>query len=126
MTAPGPDPGTVANLRRICLALPEAVEKPFGGHHAPAFRIRDKLFLQCREDGSALTCKAAPGEQALLVAADPARFFVPPYVGHRGWVGIRLDDPVDWEEIAELAEDSYRLVAPRSLVARWDEDAAGT
>lgn len=126
MTAPGPAPETVAELRRICLAFPDAVEKPFGGHRAPAFRIRDKLFLLCREDGTALTCKAGPGEQALLVAADPARFFVPPYVGHRGWVGIRLDAPVDWQEVAELAEDSYRLVAPASLVARWDEDATGT
>jgi hypothetical protein len=114
----------VAALRRICLAFPEATEKPFGGHSAPAFRVRDKLFLHCHEDGRAFTCKAPPGEQDLLVAADPGRFFVPAYVGHRGWVGVRLDVSDDWGEVAELAEDSYRLVAPKALVARWDADRA--
>ena len=59
------------------------------------------------------------------MAADPGRFFVPAYVGHKGWVGVRLDPPVDREEIAELAEDSYRLIAPKSLVARWDAGRAG-
>jgi hypothetical protein len=112
----------VRELRRICLAFPEATEKPFGGHTAPAFRVRDKLFLHLHEDGRAFTCTAGPGEQGILVAADPGRFFVPPYVGHRGWVGMRLDEPVDWQEVAELAEDSYRLIAPRSLVRRWDAD----
>jgi len=122
-SAPGPSPEVVAALRRICLALPEVVERQFGGHTAPAFRVRDKLFCTLREDGTALTCKAGPGEQALLVAADPGRFFVPPYVGHKGWVGVRLDRPVDWDEIAELAEESYRLIAPRALVARLDAGA---
>lgn len=120
----GPSAEVVAHLRRICLAFPETTERPFGGHSAPAFRVRDKLFVHCHEDGRALTCKAAPGEQALLVAADPGRFFVPDYVGHRGWVGVRLDPPVDLEELAELAEDSYRLIAPKSLVARWDAGRA--
>jgi hypothetical protein len=112
----------VASLRRICLAFPEATERPFGGHRAPAFRVRDKLFLHLHEDGAAFTCKAPPGEQGLLVAADPDRYFVPAYVGHKGWVGVRLDAGVDWEEVAELAEDSYRLVAPTTLVARLDAD----
>jgi hypothetical protein len=112
----------VRELRRICLAFPEASEKPFGGHTAPAFRVRDKLFLHLHEDGRSFTCKAGPGGQGILVAADPGRFFVPHYVGHRGWVGMRLDEPVDWEEVAELAEDSYRLIAPWSLVRRWDAD----
>jgi predicted DNA-binding protein (MmcQ/YjbR family) len=110
----------VTQLRRICLAFPEAVEKPFGGHSAPAFRVRDKLFLVLSESAEYLTCKAAPGDQQLLVASDPDRFFVPPYVGTKGWVGVRVDRAVDWEEIAELAEDSYRLIAPASLVAGWD------
>jgi len=123
-TGPGPTDEVVAHLRRICLAFPESTERPFGGHTAPAFRVRDKLFVHCHEDGSAFTCKAAAGDQGLLVAADPARFFVPAYVGHRGWVGVRLDGPVDWDEVAELAEDSYRLVAPRALVVRWDADRA--
>jgi len=119
-TGSGPSDEFVGHLRRICLAFPEAAERPFGGHTAPAFRVRDKLFLHCHEDGSAITCKAAPGEQDLLVASDPGRFFVPAYVGHKGWVGVRIDGEVDWSEIAELAEDSYRLIAPRSVVARWD------
>lgn len=120
MPRTGPSADTLGHLRRICLAFPEATEKPFGGHTAPSFRVRDKLFLTCHEDGSAVTCKAAPGEQAILVASDPVRFFVPAYVGSKGWVGVRLDTSVDWREVAELAEDSYRLIAPRTLVARWD------
>ena len=123
-TGPGPTDEVVAHLRRICLAFPESTERPFGGHTAPAFRVRDKLFVHCHEDGSAFTCKAALGDQGLLVASDPVRFFVPAYVGHRGWVGMRLDGAVDWDEVAELAEDSYRLIAPRALVARWDADHA--
>jgi len=123
-TGPGPTDEVVAHLRRICLAFPESTERPFGGHTAPAFRVRDKLFVHCHEDGSAFTCKAAAGDQGLLVASDPVRFFVPAYVGHRGWVGMRLDGAVDWDEVAELAEDSYRLIAPRALLARWDADHA--
>ncbi len=120
VTGGGRPADALGHLRRICLAFPEATEKPFGGHTAPAFRVRDKLFLHCHEDGTAFTCKAPPGEQALLVASDPDRFFVPAYVGSKGWVGVRLGVDVDWDEIAELAEDSYRLIAPRSLVVRWE------
>jgi predicted DNA-binding protein (MmcQ/YjbR family) len=114
------DTGVVDNLRRICLRFPEAEEKPFGGHVAPAFRVRDKLFLMTSEDGSSLTCKAPPGVQQVLVASDPDRFFVPPYVGSKGWVGIRLDPGLDWGELAELAEESYRLIAPKRLSALLD------
>ena len=116
-----PSATVVAHLRRICLALPEAAEKPFGGHTSPAFRVRDKLFLVLSEDGGHVSVKAAPGEQSLLVASDPERFFVPPYVGAKGWVGVRMTPPVDWDEIAELAEDSYRLIAPTRLVAVLDD-----
>ena len=121
-----PDPGVEDRLRRICLAFPEATERPFGGHRAPAFRVRDKLFLTLSEDGTYLTVKAGPGEQSLLVASDPDRFFVPRYVGSKGWVGVRTDPPVDWGEIAELAEDSYRLIAPRRLVDRLDDGEGRT
>ena len=68
-------------LREICLALPEAIEKPFGGHTAPAFRVRDKMFASCMESRPAVTMKAPPGAQEILVGADPETFFVPPYVG---------------------------------------------
>ena len=67
----------------------------------------------------ALNCKVAAGEQQALVAGDPGRYFVPAYLGARGWVGLWLDLPeVDWEEVAELVTESYRLVAPKGLVAR--------
>ena len=70
------------------------------------------------EDGTALTFKAGPGVQEALVSSDPERFFVPAYVGAKGWVGARLDVDHDWDEIAELIEDSYRLIAPKRLSAR--------
>jgi len=111
-------------LRRICLALPEATEKEAWGE--PTFRVRDKIFAMCDNDhhGSghfAVWCKAAPETQDLLVHADPARFFVPPYVGHKGWIGIRLNDrAVDWAVVTELATDAYRLIAPKRLIAVLD------
>jgi predicted DNA-binding protein (MmcQ/YjbR family) len=108
----------IERLREICLSLPEAVEKPFGGHTAPSFRVRDKLFLMTSEDGRSMMFKAAPGVQEALVASDPKRFFVPAYVGHKGWVGAWLTAEQDWQEIAELIEDGYRLIAPKRLVAR--------
>jgi predicted DNA-binding protein (MmcQ/YjbR family) len=108
----------IARIRQICLALPEATEKPFGGHTAPAFRVQDKLFVGTSEDGSYMTFKAAPGVQEALVAAEPERFFVPPYVGSKGWVGARLGPGHDWDELAELIQDSYRMIAPRRLAAQ--------
>lgn len=63
-------------------------------------------------------CKAPRGDQQILVSAAPERFFVPSYVGHHGWIGVRLDVAVDWDEIADLVETSYRLTAPRRLAAR--------
>jgi predicted DNA-binding protein (MmcQ/YjbR family) len=108
-------------LREICLALPEAVEKPFGGHTAPAYRVRDKLFVMTSEDGTTLTFKAGPGVQEALVSSAPDRFFVPKHVGSKGWVGARLDADHDWDEIAELIEDSYRLIAPKRLSARLSD-----
>ncbi len=110
----------VARVRRICLALPEAEERAFGGHTAPSFRVRGKLFVMTSEDRSVITFKAGPGVQEALVAAEPDRFFVPAYVGGKGWVGARLGTSQDWQEIAELIEDSYRLIAPRRLAAQLD------
>jgi predicted DNA-binding protein (MmcQ/YjbR family) len=112
-----------ARLREICLSLPEAAEKPFGGHTAPSFRVRDKLFVMTSEDGRSMTFKAAPGVQEALVADAPERFFVPAYVGPKGWVGARLDVEQDWDEIAELVEDSYRMIAPKRLVTLLDDQA---
>jgi hypothetical protein len=108
----------IARIREICLALPKVTEKPFGGHTAPAFRVRDKLFATTSEDGSFLTFKGAPGVQEALVAAEPERFFVPAYVGSKGWVAARLDAGHDWAELAELIQDSYRMIAPKRLAAQ--------
>lgn len=110
-------------LRPICLALPEATEKEAWGD--PTFRVRDKIFAMIKQgamikqDGRpSLWCKAPPGSQMVLVGADPERFFVPPYVGHKGWVGMRLGRRPDWAEVAELVRRSYRLTAPRRLAAQ--------
>ena len=111
----------MARIRELCLALPQAVEKPFGGHSAPSFRVGDKLFVMTSEDGTVMTCKAPPGVQEALVSANPERFFVPAYVGHKGWVGARLDVEQDWDELAELIEDSYRMTAPKRLSALLDQ-----
>lgn len=102
-------------LRAICLALPEATEKEAWGD--PTFRVRDKIFaMEKRGDGRiSLWCKAPPGSQEILVGAAPERFFVPPYVGRKGWIGLRLDDDPDWDEVAEVVKRSYRLIAPKRL-----------
>ena len=109
-----------ARIRRLCLALREAVERPFGDHTAPAFRVRDKFFAMTSQDGTSMTLKAPKGVQAVLVASDPGRFFVPKYVGHIGWVGVRLDldEPPDWDELAEMIAESYCLTAPKRLAAQ--------
>lgn len=104
-------------LRALCLALPEATEKQAWGD--PTFRVRDKIFaMEKRGDGRvSVWCKAAPGSQEVLVGADPDRFFVPPYVGPKGWVGMRLDNDVDWAEVGVVVSRSYRLIAPKRLAA---------
>lgn len=123
--APMP-PRPLTRLRKLCLALPEAHEVEAWGE--PTFRIRNKLFAMYASADNhhgggrpAVWCKAAPGNQALMVRAAPERFFVPPYVGPSGWIGVFLDGDVDWSELAELVRDSYRLVAPKRLAARMEE-----
>ncbi len=109
---------TVARVRRICLALPETTERP--SHGAPSFFYRDqKLFAQVwmahHEDPRlTLWCAAPSGAQAALVKADPDTFFVPPYVGHRGWLGVSLDDEVGWIELERIIGDAYAEVATRA------------
>jgi len=89
--------------------------------------VRDKIFAMAKQgDGRlSLWAKAPPGAQEHLVAADPERFFVPPYVGHKGWIGMRLDAGKngrgpDWNEVAEVVRRSYRLTAPKRLVVQLD------
>ena len=113
---------SLARLRPICLALPEAEERETWGE--PTFRVRDKIFCMHRSDtgAPALWCKAPPGSQAILIGADPGRFFSPPYVGHKGWIGMRLDKRFDWREVALVVTRSYRMTAPKRLVQRLPAD----
>jgi hypothetical protein len=108
------------------MALPEVTERL--SHGTPTWFIRDKTsFVTVWPDGHHdndfphLWCAAPPGEQAELIAADAERFFRPPYVGHRGWLGVRLDRKIDWTEIAELCVEAYRTVAPKRLLQRLDD-----
>ena len=109
-------------LRALCLALPETTERP--SHGAPTFFVRDKkCFLMLLDnhhgDGRfAIWCAAPAGDQRLLVDVDPVRFFVPPYVGHRGWLGVLLNEGVDWDELAGVVEDAFCSVAPKQLLAK--------
>ena len=104
-------------VTEICLALPEAENRPFGGHDAPSFRVRDKIFVKINEDLSGFMCKAPPGVQEMLVASEPDRFYVPPYVGRNGWIGVHFVD-VDRDELAAIILDSYRMTAPKKLLAQ--------
>jgi hypothetical protein len=113
-------------LREICLALPEATERQ--SHGTPAWFVRDKKSFATlwaaghhAADFPQLWCAGLPGAQEALVGSAPGRFFRPPYVGHRGWIGVRLDGDFDWGELAELCADAYRAVAPARLVAVLDE-----
>jgi hypothetical protein len=112
----------LARLREICFALPETSERL--SHGAPSFFVRGKTcFLMLLDDHHgdgrfAVWCPAPPGDQQLLCDADPEKFFVPPYVGHRGWLGVRLDRGLDWEEVRGIVEDAFCTVAPKKLVER--------
>lgn len=111
-------------LKGICLRMPEVTERR--SHGAVTFFIRGKRTLAYLTDDHhgdgrlALTCPAPPGVQEELVEAEPERFFRPPYVGHRGWVGLRLDVDPDWEEVAALVTQAYRSVAPVKLARLLD------
>ena len=113
-------------VRQLCLALPEAEEKLAWGE--PTFRVRNKLFAMYSSAGThhgkgihGVWIKSTGVNQDLLVRHDPERYFVPPYVGPSGWVGVRLSGDPDWGAVAELLRDGYRLIAPKKLVARLDE-----
>ena len=112
-------------LRRICLVLPGVTEKQ--SHGAPAF-FAGRQFLMLWADGHHgdgfphMWCAAPPGAQAELVETEPGRFFRPPYVGGRGWIGVRLDGDPDWDEIRAVCEEAFRTVAPKRLVAALDDE----
>jgi hypothetical protein len=110
----------LARVRDICLAFPETSERL--SHGAPTFFVREKrafvmVLTNHHGDGRfAIWCAAEQGVQSMLGEADPERFFVPPYVGHRGWLGVRLDRALDWDELTGILEDAYASVAPPKLV----------
>ena len=108
-------------LSKICLELPE-VTRWYNGQHA-SFLIRKKTFAYFLNDHHgdgivAVACKVLPGDNEALSKAQPRRFFLPAYIGSRGWVGLRLDvGEIDWDEVSELVRGSYRLMAPKRLAA---------
>jgi hypothetical protein len=123
MSDDDPQDSPLETLRRLCLALPETTERL--SHGEPTWFVRGKkTFVSYanhhHDDRLAFWCAAPDGAQDALVGSDPERFFVPPYVGHRGWLGVYLDVAVDWDQIADLVTDAYRVVAPKRLVAEMD------
>ena len=108
-------------VRELCLALPETSERLSHGH--PAFFVRKRAFVYYHDDhhGDGRLClwvPAPPGMQEALVAGDPEHYFRPPYVGHRGWLGVRLDRGLEWDAIAGAIEEAYCCAAPAALVER--------
>lgn len=118
----------IGRLGEICLALPEVEQRD--SHGAPSWFVRGtKQFVSADDHHHGVAhrgfwCPAPAGVQEELVAEDPDRFFRPPYVGHRGWLGVRLEADglaaPDWDEVAEIVRDAYRCVAPKTLAARLD------
>jgi hypothetical protein len=112
-------------IRAICIAFPGATERT--SHGAPGF-FAGKQFLMLWPDGHHdhdfphLWCAAPPGVQDELVRSEPDRFFRPPYVGGRGWLGVRLDGQIDRDELAAICEEAFRAVAPKKLLAALDTD----
>ena len=104
-----------ARLRAICLALPEATEELM--RRGPSYRVADKIFALERpwNERLALWCKVPAGSREFILVAEPARFFIPPYFGPKGWIGVGLDEAGDWREIEAFVRRSYRLTAPKRL-----------
>ncbi|HLE69661.1 MAG TPA: MmcQ/YjbR family DNA-binding protein [Vicinamibacteria bacterium] len=111
----------LVRLTKVCLALPES-SRELAGRHA-RFHVRDKTFAWYLDDHHgdgivSVSCKMALDENREVAALDPARFYLPAYMAHRGWIALRLDaGKIDWSEVAELVAGSYRLVAPKRLAA---------
>lgn len=120
MAATTSEDARLARLTKICLALPETARRDCGSH--AAFLVRKRTFAYFLNDHHgdgivSVACKALPGDNTALAAAQPARFCLPAYIASRGWVALRLDcGKVDWDEAAELVTGSYRLIAPKSLL----------
>ena len=115
-----PDDPQLQRLTRICIALPESTSERSGSH--VTFRVRKKVFAYFLDnhhgDGIVSVCvKTQLGENQDLAKGEPDRFYIPAYIGPRGWVGLRLDrGALDWNEVSDFVTSSYRLVAPKKLV----------
>jgi hypothetical protein len=110
-------------LRRLCLAFPEVTERL--SHGEPTWFVRARRTFVTysdhhHDDRLGFWCAAPEGAQEAFISEDPEHYFRPPYVGGRGWLGVYLDVPVDWDEIAEVVEDAYRCVAPQKLLMELD------
>lgn len=108
----------LAHVRSFALQLPETGERL--SHGTPTYFVRKKTFVHLWDDHHgdgrlAIWCAAAPGVQEQLVEQEPERFFRPPYVGHRGWLGVRLDVDVDWDEVSGIIREAFLVVAPKRL-----------
>src|SRR5437879_6310022 len=120
MAAIASDDRRLARLTKICLALPDSARRDSGSH--AAFLVRKRIFAYFLNDHHgdgivSVACKALPGDNTTLAAAQPDRFYLPAYIGPRGWIALRLDGgKVDWDEVAEFVVGSYRLIAPKRLV----------
>ena len=116
-------PLPLARVRQICLSLPETTER--ASHGAPSFFVRDKVcFVNYMDDHHddgrlALWCACPPGMREGLVKAEPEHYFVPPYVGVRGWIGVRLDRGIDWDDVERVIREAYLAVAPKTIVATF-------
>jgi len=116
-------PLPLARVRKICLSLPETRER--ASHGAPSFFIRDKVCFVTymddhHDDGRlALWCACPPGMREGLVKAEPEHYFVPPYVGVRGWIGVRLDRGIDWDDVERVIREAYLAVAPKKIAAAF-------
>jgi hypothetical protein len=114
-------------VRAICLALPEVTERL--SHGSPTWFAGKKTMVSWVDDHHGdgrlgLWVAAPPGVQQDMVEQEPERFFVPPYVGHRGWLGVCLDQSPDWDEVAGIVEDAYRTVAIKRLLAQLEARSA--
>ena len=107
-------------VRKLALALPEAVEQETWG--TPTFRVRKKIFLMFSDEQREAWVKSTHDEQRALTQMNPETFFVPPYVGPSGWVGVRFRT-VDRDEMRELITEAWRMTAPKRLVAAFDEES---
>lgn len=108
--------GPAERVRGLALALPQAAERGTWG--ATTYRVGERIFAVTTSDAASVTCKVPPGLREVLLESAPRRFFIPPYFGTKGWVAVRLDDGCDWDELRDLLEGSYALVAPKRLAAQ--------